>query len=441
MKNEQILRAISDIENELILAAKEDMAMTKKKTVRPLRIALIAAAAILLLAGTVLAAYQLHVWHTMMEAQYEPDEAQKEMVDPAMHDVGVSVTQDGCTYTIRQILGDDYFMAVALDVQLPEGTAYSEFTTEELKTISEGNGYPWTVPETVYDTWSVTKRLSDLYDFDSSEKAFAGGARIDLITLAPTTTTQEEIIGVLNEAQERFADVEEKPPLLENTAIDIYLNDKVIEEQYGDNWDGSYDGNGSGVMQQSFDPDTNTLSLLICAYTGSDTQMSGHDYTLVLDHLMVEDILGTYSKPSTDDFYPDEEETELTSSPVVLNFKADYQSISQEYDILENGETIGTISLSPLSMYLEISLEDEPTEFSSLEAAAQGGHKRRKLMDDVMLHDNVPSVLLEDGTQAEYMSIGCGATDHFSAQLRAVSLIDLTQVKEILWDGYTIVPR
>lgn len=34
-----------------------------------------------------------------------------------------------------------------------------------------------------------------------------------------------------------------------------------------------------------------------------------------------------------------------------------------------------------------------------------------------------------------------GVTDHMNAQLRAVSLLDLSQVKEIRWEGFTIVPK
>lgn len=441
MKNEQILLAMSEIEDELILTAKEDMTMTKKKTARTLRIALIAAAAVLLLAGSVVAAYRLHVWHALMENQYEPNDAQREMVDAAMSDVGVSVTQDGCTYTIRQILGDDYFMAVALEVQLPEGTAYSEFTTEELKAISEENGYPWTVPETDHYTQSVTRRLSDLYDFDPTETAFAGGARVDLALMAPATVTKEEVTGILDAAREEIADAAEEPLHWEDSAIALYLNDKVIDEQYGDSWDGSYDGNGSGIMQQSFDPVTNTLSLLIYAYTGSDTQMSGRNYTLVLDHLMVEDILGTYSQPAPEDMRPEAVETELTTGPVVLNFKANYRPISQAYDILQEGERVGSLSLSPLSMYLEFPLEEEPAAYSSLEAAAHGSASQQKFVQEVLIKENIPTVVMLDGTEAEFTMIGGGVTDHLNAQLRAVSLLDLAQVQEIRWADFTIVPR
>ena len=107
MKNSDLIWAFSELDEDLVLAAKERKIM-KKNHKRPLRMALIAAAIIVLLTGTVVGVYYTRITSTMEDtwnthAETEMTQEQKDFVEAHSADIGESVTDQGITVTIDSV--------------------------------------------------------------------------------------------------------------------------------------------------------------------------------------------------------------------------------------------------------------------------------------------------------------------------------------------------
>ena len=104
MKSSDIFWALYDMDDDLILEAKE-VPIMKQKLIKPLRVALIAAAITILLAGVALAVFQYtrstevlaDRWETIGDTQMP--EAQKDYIESKSASVGESVTDQGVTIT------------------------------------------------------------------------------------------------------------------------------------------------------------------------------------------------------------------------------------------------------------------------------------------------------------------------------------------------------
>lgn len=107
MKNSDLIWAFSELDEDLVLAAKERKFM-KKNHKRPLKMALIAAAIIVLLTGTVVGMYYTRITATMEDtwntrAETEMTQEQKDFVEAHSADIGESVTDQGITVTIDSV--------------------------------------------------------------------------------------------------------------------------------------------------------------------------------------------------------------------------------------------------------------------------------------------------------------------------------------------------
>ena len=108
MKDDTLFWALCDMDEALILEAKEVPVM-KKKTMKPMRIALIAAAITVLLAGAAFAVYQYtrsteslaQRWETLGET--EMPEEQKDYIESKSANIGESITDQGITITLDSI--------------------------------------------------------------------------------------------------------------------------------------------------------------------------------------------------------------------------------------------------------------------------------------------------------------------------------------------------
>ena len=135
MKRDVIIWAMDDIAEDLILNAQEVSDMKKNKS-RTLRIALIAAAVVVLLAGTVLAAtYKL--WSPGLANWFGADEeAQEAMMDSGMTSMiyGEPVTlENGLTLEVQQVLCDGKETSITVQYSAPEA---GWFTRENRKWAS-----------------------------------------------------------------------------------------------------------------------------------------------------------------------------------------------------------------------------------------------------------------------------------------------------------------
>ena len=118
MKKSDLIWAICEIDEDLLRLTEENPVMKKRHT-RPVRVLLIAAAIAALLAGTVLA-YAIRHWDELFVQSFQMEAPEKELLDGALQDVYVRTTQDGVTCTLKQVLGNEHCLVVALEIQLPD---------------------------------------------------------------------------------------------------------------------------------------------------------------------------------------------------------------------------------------------------------------------------------------------------------------------------------
>ena len=112
MKDDILFWALCDMDEALILEAKEVQIM-KKKSIKPTRIALIAAAITVLLAGAVFAVYQYTRSTESLADRWEVfgntemPEAQKDYIDGKSANIGESVTDQDVTITLDSVTATD----------------------------------------------------------------------------------------------------------------------------------------------------------------------------------------------------------------------------------------------------------------------------------------------------------------------------------------------
>ena len=149
MKQDSLFWAICNLEDDLILEAEEGNMMKKKHGKRAVRIALIAAAAAALLAGTVVAAKLYTRSADRMEenwnrvAQQPMTTEQKNFIDEKSADVGETAVDQGITITAQSVTCTDdtaYISAVVRADQEQYSETYMEmFPVDATATVENPN--------------------------------------------------------------------------------------------------------------------------------------------------------------------------------------------------------------------------------------------------------------------------------------------------------------
>lgn len=415
MKKSDLIWAICDIDEDLLRLTEEESVMTKKHT-RPLRIVLIAAAIAALLAGTVLA-YAVRHWDELFVSAFQVEDSDKELLDGALQDVYAQTTQDGVTCTVKQLLGNEHCLVVALDLTLPEDLELGNTSAEELNTqaakldLPQGDEYG-----------SLAYQLSAYWGYDPDQTDFPDAPYAEDICIYPVTMEKEDLLAEMEErraAMDLTGDADGIPEdrLMSNLSGAV-LFDRSMEELGEDYGDFSW-----GTVKRTYDPETRTLSIL--CYTQSSGSLVNLPYTLVIDHLYMENIANFFSP----DNLLGDAGTDLLTSPLLLHFTADYQPQSQIYDILQDGTSVGTLELSPISAHLTFPQEpDDPNRL------APNRH-------DYLKGNKELGVRMTDGRKIEFQERGGGFTDVQFAFYIAKNIIDLTQVEEVSLGSYTLIPQ
>lgn len=159
MKALDFFDALGDIAEDLVTEAKEVPMKQNKRMTRPVKIALIAAAIVVLLTGTVLAVYQYTRitdrmaarWDSLRETQMPEEE--KEYIEGKSTEVGYSATDQGITITADSVTCTESTAYVLFHIQLdPE--QYSP--DKEYGHITWGKGSTTYVENSAYGTAPVT---------------------------------------------------------------------------------------------------------------------------------------------------------------------------------------------------------------------------------------------------------------------------------------------
>ena len=320
MKELQILDAIGGVADDLVLEAKE--ASTVKKQIRPLRRILTAAAVAALLAMTVLAAYAARHWDQVLVDVFHIGDSEQTLVDGAVTDVYARAERDGCVYTIKQIMGDEHCIVVSLDIQMPADFSPVTISTEDLRALTEENGYDWD---------EVVNRLHYLYGFqETDESLICGPYFAQEALLYPVDMDENAFLEEINQMirEHRAFEHETPPEKLSSETWDLMnwaAYHQALEDFDADPQTGEGTGFAIGMFYENFDPATNTLEVLIEMNT--DNSVQSRVCTLALTDLVVEDTVGYYSQPCTTERYEYNVTETLLSEPLILNFTADYEPI------------------------------------------------------------------------------------------------------------------
>ena len=423
MKKSDLIWAICDIDEDLLRLTEEESAMPKKHT-RPLRVFLIAAAVAALLAGTVLA-YAIRHWDELFVSAFQVEDSDKELLDGSLQDVYAQTTQDGVTCTITQLLGSEHCLVVALDIQLPEDLEVSTTFAEELNTRAEELDLPTGADEPGSPFW----QLSKYFGYDPNRTDFPDAPYTEDISIFPVTMEKDELLTEIEKrraAMVRNGDADSIPV----DRLTANLSSQILYDRSKEELGEDYNVFGWGAIKRSYDPDAKTLRCL--CYTQSTGSLVNQPYTLVIDHLYLENL--------ADFFSPDnllgDAGVDLLTSPLVLNFTANFTPQSQVYDLLQDGTPIGTMELSPVSAHLTIPLEPDDTVYSSLEQAALAPNRQ-----DYLKGNPQPIVRMHDGREIQLQMNSGGIGNEQTAFYIADDIIDLSQVEELLLEGFTPRPQ
>lgn len=391
-KEEDTLIQYMDVpEGESILrATKKRM---QKKHLRPLRMGMMAAVVAILMMGTVAGGYITRHWNGILEEFFGVTEAQKEVVDDALQDVYVTAEQDGCTFTVNQVLGDEHCVLISVDVILPEERKLNTLTQEQLQDLAEIMGMSWRDQDS--DSMDMEWWLQHCFGCQEENGVYAYGIQFGVQGCSLQSVTEDE------------------------TTIQCSLGSEDAANMAYAGGEGSF---AAGTVQRSVDAEQNKVTLLF--YFQSDEDLTGANCTLRLDHLWMEDLSTMLSNPEGET-----EKTELLTEAVELKFGLNYEAQSQQYVIQENGQEIGSVTLSAFSAQFEFPQEpDDPARLAP------------NCVDYLGRHPEV-SVKMKDGTLIPLKERSSGFADVQFGFFASEEIIDLSQVDTLVLNDYTFVAK
>lgn len=384
----------------------------------PMRAAAIAVAAVLVLTVSAGAAYVVRNWDEMFSSYFQPTDQEQQALDNAMQDINVTAEGGGVTYTVKQILGDSQSMYVTMDITLPEEMRPEVVQLSDLRAQAEHNGYLWDGDE---DNWGVLQLFKTECDQES-------GTAVGISAIGVAQLVDQAELGNLEEAGEAVIktgnDFRESP--MPTDAI-----------HWGNGVSANSLGYSTRLSGQKYDVETGTLTLMMLF--SADESLAGKKCELALCGFQYEDIMGYYSEPDNGEGKPVETTFKGLDAPILLEFTADYTPYEQIYTVWKDGEEVGTMRLSPVTVYIEVQGEQSEAEYSSLEDAALRPKDESILFED--FHKNKPVIVLKDGTQIQVKPDHADwqeATE--SGYYRPKELFALEDVTEVQMEGFTFVP-
>lgn len=385
---------------------------------KSIRAAAIAVAAVLALTVSAGAAYAVRHWDEMLSSYFQPTNQEQQALDNAMQDIGITAEGSGVTITVKQILGDSQSMYVTMDITLPEDMRPEVVQLSELRELAEKNGYLWDGDE---DNWGVLQRFKTECDQEA-------GTAVGLKAVGVAQLGDQAELGTLEKAGEAVIetgnDFRESP--MPTDAI-----------QWGDGVSANSQGYSTRLSGQKYDAETGILTVMMLL--SADESLAGEKCALALCGFQYEDIMGCYSEPDNGEEKPVETTFKGLDAPILLEFTADYTPYEQEYTVWKDGEEIGTMLLSPVTVYIEVHGTQSKEEYSSLETAALRSKDKSILFED--FHRNKPVIVLKDGTQITVNPDTANwqeATER--GYYRPEQLFALEDVEEVRMEGFTFVP-
>ena len=163
--------AMTDIAEDLILSAQEGPEPMKKRITKPVKLTLIAAVVVVLLAGTALATSGF--WSPKLAALFGADEKQQQELSDvgSIQNIGVSGSDNGVTITAEQLIGDANGVYILYSIRADDPDLLSAWTFPhyELTLDGEPRGKgcrDWADPGNLYDVEQRRDEDGTLYFYD-----------------------------------------------------------------------------------------------------------------------------------------------------------------------------------------------------------------------------------------------------------------------------------
>lgn len=403
MVKSDLIWAIREIDPALVHEAEMGNPAPKKHA-RILRLGLIAAAAVLVLSGTVLGIYVGIHWSELMETYFHVDDGDKALMDSYIQNVYATAEQDGCTFRVTQIMGDAHCMVAALEIQLPDDLRDNSVEIETLRAAAEAGGIEWD---------SVQRRLELCYGYEETDDSVSVPVFAET-AFAPVHLEREPLM----DSAEKY--------MKDDPNAGIYARawaiDDVMSDEYYGNISFEYAAFfGEDTMLREYDPETNTLTYLLSMH--ADMSLINRPCTLVISELFLEDLLATCSNRERDEGTSLVVESLLTE-PVVLHFDAAYEPTQETYEIYQDDTLIGTMELSPFSA--NVFFPQVPDERNRIAPN----------WNDYLEHMDL-EVTLTDGSVVTYDLRSSGITDTQFGFFFARKIVDLSEIKRISLGDYT----
>lgn len=186
MKGEFLLSSVGQIDDDLVLEAKEATNMKKTSTGRLLKRGILAAALFGILGITAVGAYFMVDWDEILADRFAPTEEIVSQLDGALDSPVATATRDGAMLSVRQTMTDGSVMWAVVELKLPE-----EFDMELLLVDSQGmeddtlrlfatrdevTGNWYTGPGTAWAQWFQGELPEDELDKLTTDQIEADGA-------------------------------------------------------------------------------------------------------------------------------------------------------------------------------------------------------------------------------------------------------------------------
>lgn len=274
MKETKVLQALEHLNDAYLLEAEQAMGGKRRKSWHLGRRAVLAAAAVLVLVLSASAAYLATHWDQMFLDRFAPSEAVLSQTEDAIREVS-AVSQCGdVTLRVHQTIGDETTLYLNLEITLPESVDLTPYTE--------------TNPET-----------GEVYN---------NGIMPDNLQICSRPARYEE------------------------------LRNLSFEDAMA--WFGPDGEKASSVSMetQGFDPETNTLSYLVCVMAGDGERFRG-DLSMLVDSLV---------------FYGDDDMDVVAQGPFVISWKADNESEVYRFDLLQGDHKEGEVVLSAFGLRVSL---------------------------------------------------------------------------------------
>jgi|GEM_PF-3213878 len=365
---------------------------------------------VLLLSSAACTAAVLTEWNPAFEKWFSPTSRVKEMIDSSIDTPNYTTSQHGWTLTVRQTIGDEYGFYCVIDIQLPEDFDMDTLKIDMDALIEAAKDEGISEDEVMEMLNAHGNHFSPFnYYLDVENDIWYAVPMFFFFHYALAETTAKDFADVPLNSADEFGIFDGSSSYGSYKRLrDIYEQKNLPKEYYEST---------SFFKSLDFNPDTRTVT---CMFNAAwQCEISGMPVTLVLTdpfyfdsikHLITDDELG-------------ENRILLASEPFHLCWIPEYSAVnSHQYELFENGEPAGKLTLTPISAVMDL---HDTTEYNG---------------KFVQMEQDLAPVINLKGGESITLSFRSGIEKGlgYSIFLMSPEIIDLDRIKSITIGDYEV---